>query len=1197
MDATNRIKELQDAGFTGAEIADWATNQRKTLSQAGFGEAEIDEWFGKPQFDPKPMEAEIKANLDATRTGEEPKPVKDFVEALEAGWQISVSGLQARGRVPDMTVAADAPMASRIAGQVATLAGDFPAMVGGFLVGGAAGGPAAPITGTAGAFALPAGLRATLMDSYEKGNFESFSEFWERASGIFIDTAKGWLTGAATGAAGAGAKAALAPIASPTVRAAGTLTAEVATMTTVGRALEGEVPSAQDFLDAAVIVGGLKGAVAVAGKLRSVYAQTGIRPWEVLSDVSKDPTIGQDLLSVNRGTPTTYATEAAAALAAASTTPAPRTAPAAGSIEAAQEAVLGKISVGGREPRDPMTFDRLYTLVVDDLNPIRQEVREMAGTNKLPASQDPYQLARLTRGTFGKADQFLEHATYDFRTYESNGKSLKSILEPIADDLNGLRAYAASQRAIELHDRGVVSGFDIGAATRVVVEGERYAPILTELVGYQNRLAAYLRDSGVLSKDAYSAMLEANKNYVPFFRVMDDGAPGGSGAGKGLSATNPIHGIKGSTRDIVDPIESIIKNTYAYVALAERNAVSVKFVEMANSTGRAEDFIRKVSPQTRATTIQEREMGKFLEMYGIDKVPDDLLTVFRAARSPLAENEIAVFENGKRVVYEVQPDVARAFNAADQETANILARVLAVPARTLRAGSVLSPDFIIRNALRDQSSAFVLSKAGYLPVFDMVRGALSLAKKDDHFQNWLKAGGANSALVAMDRQYLQQHIFKLSGETGLADRAWNVAKSPLEILRVSSELIENATRLGEFKRVAGAASDKATLQDAAFASREVTLDFARIGAKMRAANMISAFLNAHVQGLDRTVRAFSDNPVGTTAKVAASITLPSVLLWYANHDDPRYRELPRWQKDLFWIVMTDETIYRIPKPFELGIVFGSLPERALDGFFGDNPAAFKDFEKAILDAFVPNVIPTFAAPIVEQFSNRSMFTGSPLIPASAEKLLPEYQYNEYTTETTKALGSLLGAFPGMTARAIADEDTFIGGIARSLSTPILIENYLRGWTGGLGMYALKLADAALREAGAVPDPVLPAATLADIPVIKAFVVRYPSATAQSIQDFYDRYYADKKVWDTIQAKAREGDVAAVEKTQAFRPEAMMQLDDVRETLITHSQLIRMIHKNPDVPADEKRQLIDTLYFRMIEVARAGNEALDAVGTR
>src|SRR5574343_2000869 len=90
-----------------------------------------------------------------------------------------------------------------------------------------------------------------------------------------------------------------APIASPTAKAAATLSGEVATMVTVGKALEGEVPSANDFIDAAVIVGGAKGAVETAKKLRDVYSKAGVKPEEFIADTEKDVTIGQDFIAEN----------------------------------------------------------------------------------------------------------------------------------------------------------------------------------------------------------------------------------------------------------------------------------------------------------------------------------------------------------------------------------------------------------------------------------------------------------------------------------------------------------------------------------------------------------------------------------------------------------------------------------------------------------------------------------------------------------------------------------------------------------------------------------------------------------------------------------------------------------------------------------------------------------------------------------
>ena len=43
-----------------------------------------------------------------------------------------------------------------------------------------------------------------------------------------------------------------------------------------------------------------------------------------------------------------------------------------------------------------------------------------------------------------------------------------------------------------------------------------------------------------------------------------------SGAGK-LQAGKPIKRMKGSTRDIIAPIESILKNTYTIILNAEKN--------------------------------------------------------------------------------------------------------------------------------------------------------------------------------------------------------------------------------------------------------------------------------------------------------------------------------------------------------------------------------------------------------------------------------------------------------------------------------------------------------------------------------------------------------------------------------------------------------------------------------------------------
>lgn len=930
--------------------------------------------------------------------------------------------------------------------------------------------------------------------------------------------------------------------------------------------------------------------------------------------------------------------------------------PGPGSFEDAQRRILDKISVGEPDAQRRWTFGRIYTAVIDKLYPLNRAVERAAGAD-LPSADNPYHLARLMAGVAGKADHFLKHGTFDFNTYEVNGPSLEAILEPVSGDLQGFRAFAAAARAEELERRGIRSGFDRDAVQTVGAAGMQnpvYMETLEKLIGYQNKLAAYLRDAGVLSAGAHDAMIDANRLYIPFNRVMGDVETGLRGLGGSLESRNPIRAIKGSERDIVDPIENIVRNTYVFTQLAEKNAVGVKLIDMLERAAGEQEAGASRPPETLPARVDQathQALTEWIEGQG-GRAPEDLVSALEAIGAPPArEGEIAVFRNGRRTIYRVDPDLARAMKGLDAESANLIVRLFSMPANTLRAGAVATPDFALRHSIRDYLYAAITTKEGFFSPIDMARGFIGLITKDEDFWNWMKGGGGNVSMVSLDRRYLQENLGKLTQETGLATRAWNVVIDPnaswlqkggavlglpfkavskyvIHPLQVLTELAESASHLGAFKKemragetppplalppgprttlpeviqqpnlpalpggASSAAPTKEAIQGAAWVSRDTAVDASRIGASTRAYNMLTAFANITLQDSDRIVRAFKTDPAGTALKVGGAIMLPSALLWWANHDDPRYQEVPQWQKDLFWIVLTKDHIFRIPKPFGVGQLFGSGTERTLEALRQQNPEAYRNWSKSIADAIVPQFLPTAGMPIVEQFANRSTFINRTLIPSDLEKQLPEYQYTPYTTELTKAVGRMISSFPGVRDKAIEPEALGTGP-AKAISSPILIENYIRGWSGTLGMYALNAADLALRKTGALPDPPKPAGTLSDLPIIKAFVIRYPTATAQSIQDFEDRYATNKRFYDTWMAKAKDGDAEAMDRiSKAGGPRMFVQLDSIKQVLSEHSQLIRDVYKDPKSSPAEKRQLIDQLYSNMIKVGQFGKKAMN-----
>jgi hypothetical protein len=220
-------------------------------------------------------------------TPADPKRAKDIGDAVIAGLQNSATGLAIRGQMPEQQLGEDAPWHQRLAAGAAGVVADIPLSVAA-AVPAAAGGP---IAMGAASFAAPMALRDALIEAYTNNHAASWGGVWEIAKAAIGGGTKGAVIGAATMGAGRVVGKALPASAGAATRGTAVFGAELATLTTTSTALEGRMPTAMDFMDNALLLGGMKGAVKVAGGLRSIYAQTGRTPDMVVGDATKNPEI------------------------------------------------------------------------------------------------------------------------------------------------------------------------------------------------------------------------------------------------------------------------------------------------------------------------------------------------------------------------------------------------------------------------------------------------------------------------------------------------------------------------------------------------------------------------------------------------------------------------------------------------------------------------------------------------------------------------------------------------------------------------------------------------------------------------------------------------------------------------------------------------------------------------------------------
>ncbi len=844
--------------------------------------------------------------------------------------------------------------------------------------------------------------------------------------------------------------------------------------------------------------------------------------------------------------------------------------------------IQNQISVGEREVKTGFldTLRSLYT----------RGVRRTAGLERItkkagptPVERDPGALARFASGSARRAETFVETGPgrlKDGVMSPTGGPGVKQILSPLEGQLNAFRRYEIAQRTVEVSKRDIKTGVSLAdAQTEIANATPAIRKAHEQMVQYRLEVLQYLQDAGVVSPEAVTAMKELGEHYVPLTRVFKGrDVPLSAGAGLGKRV---IHRLRGSLRRILDPIQSTVDQTRRLIQAADQNRVALELVELVERTPALEGLIEKLGATKRTAGIRGARLRAAAKARGVefsDGVAEELAGVLSEEGLNVTDGIIRIFRNGESQSYRVAPEIAQAIKSLAPNEISFMWRVLGLPAQTAKTGITLAFDFMGINFARDTFGAFIQSKYGFRLGIDSFKGLFESIKG-----TWLGApskaysrfalggggfstarGGGDSASALLRRILPQSVPRKAAGEL----------IHPVQLLKKIAQPFEEAARVGEFLR---AEAKGASTIEAILAQQEVSINFLQGGssATMQGLTHATAFLNPAIQSLDKFARigalAVKSPKAASRLMFTAgtSVSLPSLYFWIAARDDQEINDLRKTNAGLiYWFTRgPGDKVYKIPKPFLYGQIFGTGMEAMLDKFADDDPEGASRFAKGVMDQTVSNVLPNALGLYVEQVANKTQFFGTPIVPKGLEGVEPRFQTQNHT---------------GAIARKIGDKLNI---------SPARIEAVYRGVTGTLGFQVKQAADRIVDQLDGKPS--VPERTDADRLILRRFFARSPSLNVEPIRTFYDE---SSKTIEAVESLRVNNDNPEAFKDIVERRQLDLLLAPLyattRREFSEARSVMETIRGLPDdvMTARRKRELINQIIRQMIEKARTLNKA-------
>lgn len=788
------------------------------------------------------------------------------------------------------------------------------------------------------------------------------------------------------------------------------------------------------------------------------------------------------------------------------------------------------------------------TEVLDALAPIKY-AEEAAGITD--AADSGYVAARMATGAASTMQATMLYGLPEWNDGVIQRKAgtgekdaLLGIFADLGADLHNWLGWMAGHRAELLMAQGRENLLDANDIAALKGQGKGKEAKFLDAKARWNRLNAATLDlaqeAGLFTKEARVEF--ESEWYIPFFRESDDGDVIAPFKTKGIANQNSgIKKLKGGEANTNDLLENIFTSTSKLIDASMKNMAAQKTVWNLADTG-----IIEVIPKPNKMDYQALANGK---------------------------DRIMVKLEGEDYMIRVEdPDLYRAMTFFDRKPFGAMVNVAAKAKRLLTAGVTASPEFMLRNFLRDSLSSWAISKDGFRPVIDSIKGVKKTLAMDGSTIDVMFSGASflGGYVNGNDPEAMADTVRKSLRRKGMtpeqiaryeksiirnAAQAKGVVANVWEKYNRYGEAFENANREAVYAAAIKAGKSHA---QAAFESKDL-MDFSMLGASrtMQVMTQLLPFFNARVQGLGKLSRELRDNP-REIAKRAGMITAASLALLALNWDDERYEKLPDWDKDANWHFWIGDEEFRIPKPFEIGVLFGTIPERMVRAMGGKDTGAQlgKAIVRAVGETFALNPTPQIVKPLVESYFNYDAFRGIPIENAQDLAVQAEARYNEQTSLMMRELGETLGM------------------------SPKKLEHLLIGYTGTIGSYVMAAADGLIRAG----TPGESASWRADeIPLVKAvYRGSGPAKSTQHMEEFYRMLNEVNQLKRTIDQYRSEG---LTDKARELLEEQGGILKSRRSLSRTQQQVrvvrnkIELIQRDRKMTAEEKRRRIDEMLAR------------------